>query len=199
MADSFPEYLKSIQAQLASTQGGSNLGFQGILDASKPTTTSTSQTSSVIKKDSLRFMLVSTHIQQYTGYSRVSQNILKELSKHPEISLIHYGFQRHPNTPANYRGYPNGVDVIDAVSLEQPVGSQGGFGFSALPDQIRKKKPHVIMIYNDMSVIMKFLEEIRKSGIPRNFKIWLYVDQVYNCQLQGFIDLINRDADRVFA
>jgi hypothetical protein len=55
------------------------------------------------------------------------------------------------------------------------------------------------MIYNDMSVITKFLEEVRKSGVPRTFKLWLYVDQVYNCQLQGFIDIINRDADRVFA
>ncbi len=205
MSDSFPEYLKSIQAQIAAASKSSDNGIQGIIDASKsyPVTSvpsvSTSPSAPAEKKESLRFMLVSTHVQQYTGYSRVSQGILKELSKNPEISLIHYGFQKHPQAPPNYRGYPNGVDVIDAATLEQPPGSQQGFAFSGLPDQIRKKKPHVVMIYNDMSVIMKFLEEIRKSGIPRTFKIWLYVDQVYNCQLQGFIDLINRDADRVFA
>jgi glycosyltransferase involved in cell wall biosynthesis len=50
-----------------------------------------------------------------------------------------------------------------------------------------------------MAVVGRFLEEIRKSGIPRNFKIWLYVDQVYNQQPQMLLDLINRDADRVFA
>jgi D-inositol-3-phosphate glycosyltransferase len=54
------------------------------------------------------------------------------------------------------------------------------------------------MIYNDMAVVSRFLEEIRKSGIPRTFKIWLYVDQVYDCQLQQHLDTINRDADRVF-
>jgi glycosyltransferase involved in cell wall biosynthesis len=211
MADSFPEYLKSIQAQITAASKSTDNGLQGIIDASKtyptpgfsfqttPVSNTTTTPTPSEKKDSLRFMLVSTHIQQYTGYSRVSQNIIKELNKNPEISLIHYGFQKHPQAPPNFRGYPSGVDVIDAAALEQPAGSQQGFGFSHLPDAIRKKKPHVVMIYNDMSVIMKFLEEIRKSGIPRTFKIWLYVDQVYNCQLQGFIDLINRDADRVFA
>jgi glycosyltransferase involved in cell wall biosynthesis len=50
-----------------------------------------------------------------------------------------------------------------------------------------------------MSIINKFLEAIRVSGIKRTFQIWVYCDQVYNCQLQGYIDVLNRDADRVFA
>jgi glycosyltransferase involved in cell wall biosynthesis len=49
-----------------------------------------------------------------------------------------------------------------------------------------------------MSVISRFLEEIRKTDNNRKFKIWLYVDQVYNKQPQMFLDIINRDADRVF-
>jgi glycosyltransferase involved in cell wall biosynthesis len=189
MADDFPSYLKSIQAQLESQQSFSL--------TTAPQTTPTPLAPP--KKDALRFMLVSTHLHQFTGYSRVSHNLLKQLSKIPEISLTHYGFQKIPQELPNFRPYPSNVEVIDAAQTEKPVGSQQGFGFSGLPDAIRKKKPHVVMIYNDMSVIAKFLEEIRKSGIPRTFKIWLYVDQVYNCQLQGFIDIINRDADRVFA
>jgi glycosyltransferase involved in cell wall biosynthesis len=50
-----------------------------------------------------------------------------------------------------------------------------------------------------MSIVARFLEEIRKSGVPRTFKIWIYVDQVYTTQLQMYLDIINRDADRVFA
>jgi glycosyltransferase involved in cell wall biosynthesis len=195
MADDFPSYLKSIQAQLQTqTQTSST-----VVPSSSSTPSVSLAPTQPPKKDALRFMLVSTHLQQFTGYSRVSHNLLKQLSKIPEISLSHYGFQKIPQDITNYRPYPPNVDVIDAAQTEKPPGSQQGFGFSGLPDAIRKKKPHVVMIYNDMSVIAKFLEEIRKSGLPRNFKIWLYVDQVYNCQLQGFIDIINRDADRVFA
>jgi len=86
--------------------------------------------------------------------------------------------------------------VIDAAALEKPF--QQGFGYAQLPDAIRRKKPDVVMIYNDMTVVTKFLEDLRKSGVPPTFKIWLYVDQVYNTQLQAYLDVINRDAERVF-
>ncbi len=152
----------------------------------------------------LKFLLVGTHAHQYTGYSKVTYGMLKVLAKQQFISVTHFGFQKHPQLPPNYRPYPPNVRVLDAADMEKralPPDSppQQGFGFSVLPDVIRHEKPDVVMIYNDMSVVARFLEEIRKSGIPRTFKIWLYVDQVYNCQLQAYIDVINRDADRVFA
>ena len=148
-------------------------------------------------KKKLKLMLVSTHIQQFTGYAKVSHGILEQLAKKSWLSLTHYGFQKHPQTPPDFRKYPSGVDVIDAAALETPL--QQGFGYAAFVDTIRKKTPDVVMIYNDMAVVTRFLEEIRKSGIQRTFKLWIYCDQVYDCQLQGMIDMLNRDADRVFA
>ena len=144
----------------------------------------------------LRFMLVSTHAHQVTGYSKVSHGILKELAKEP-FELTHFGFQKFHTIPGNFRPYPSNVDVIDVAALEKPL--QGGFGYTLLPDAIRKKQPDIVMIYNDLSVVAQFLEAIRKSGIPRTFKIWVYCDQVYTSQLQAYIDLMNRDADRIFA
>ena len=145
----------------------------------------------------LKFMLVSTHLHQFTGYSKVAHNIVNELVKNPWLSMIHYGFQKHAQIPEDFRPYPPSVEVIDAASLEKPTAQ--GFGFQALPEVIRRKEPDVVMIYNDMSVVARFLEEIRKSAIPRTFKIWVYIDQVYNTQLQMYLDILNRDADRVFA
>jgi len=149
------------------------------------------------KNKKLKFMLVSTHIQQFTGYAKVSHGILEQLAKKPWLSLTHFGFQKHPQTPTDFRKYPSGVDVIDAAALETPL--QQGFGYTAFVDIVRRKTPDVVMIYNDMAVVTRFLEEIRKSGIQRTFKLWIYCDQVYDCQLQGMIDMLNRDADRVFA
>jgi len=147
--------------------------------------------------DKLRFLLVSTHVQQFTGYSKVSHGILTELAKQPWLDLTHFGFQKFHELPASFRPYPAGVDVVDAAALEKPL--QNGFGYGALPDVIRKKKPAVVMIYNDMAVVTQFVEAIRKSGIPRDFKLWIYCDQVYTTQSQVFLDILNRDADRVFA
>jgi hypothetical protein len=162
-------------------------------------TNSSAAPASVEKSDNkkLRLLLVSTHIQQFTGYSKVSYNLIQQLAKLPWLEVIHYGFQRMPNVPAEYRPYPSNVECIDAMATEKPA--QQGFNFTGLPDIIRKKQPHVVMVFNDMSVVAKYLEEIRKSGIPRNFKLWVYCDQVYNTQLQGYLDILNRDADCVFA
>ena len=146
--------------------------------------------------DKLRFLLVSTHIHQFTGYSKISEGILQQLAKQPWLDLTHFGFQKFPDMSPSFRSYPPGVDVIDATALEKPV--QQGFAFGVLPDVIRRKKPQVVMIYNDLAVVTQFVEAIRKSGIPRDFKIWIYCDQVYNTQSQAYLDILNRDADRVF-
>ena len=147
----------------------------------------------------LKFMIVSTHCHQYTGYSKVSYGIIRQLSKIPWIEITHFAFQKFPNQQfaEGYRAYPANVSVIDACANEKPF--EQGFGFKQLPDAIRQKKPDVVMIFNDMSVVGKFLIEIDKSGIPKNFKTWVYCDQVYTTQLQGYLDMLNMKAERIFA
>lgn len=213
MDSQLPAYLKSLEAIIGSNANivkpveskpveepkkveGPSKPF--LFETASPTTMPSQPTTSpsASKDKKLKFMLVSTHAQQFTGYSKVSYNMIQQLSKLSWLDITHYGFQRMPNIPADYRPYPSNVEVIDALASEKPA--QQGFNFNGLPDMIRKKQPHVIMIFNDMSVVAKYLEEIRKSGIPRNFKIWVYCDQVYNTQLQGYLDILNRDADCVF-
>lgn len=147
----------------------------------------------------LKFLLVSTHCQQFTGYSKVSYGILRQLAKLPWISVTHFAFQKFPQQQFadGYRPYPSNIEVIDACANEKPF--EQGFGFKQLPDVIRQIKPDVVLIFNDMSVVGKFMMEIDKSGIPRNFKTWVYCDQVYNTQLQGYLDMLNMKADRIFA
>ena len=176
--DGVPDYMKNLQKVLTT----------------KVTTISLNEP--VVSK--LKFLLVSTHCHQYTGYSKVSWGILRQLSEIPWLSVTHFGFQKFPNQKFadDYRKYPSNIDVIDAVAGEVPF--EQGFGFKQLPDVIRKVKPDVVMIYNDMSIVGKFMIEIDKSGIPRNFKTWVYCDQVYTTQLQGYLDMLNMKAERIF-
>jgi glycosyltransferase involved in cell wall biosynthesis len=213
MDSQLPAYLKSLEAIIGSNT--SSIPKQPVqevkqVEQSTPTftlspsmfvTAATPASASVTPAPSgpskkLKFLLVSTHAQQFTGYSKVSYKLIEQLSKLSWLDLVHYGFQRMPNVPADYRPYPSNVEAIDALATEKPA--QQGFNFTGLPDVIRKKQPNVVMIFNDMSVVTKYLEEIRKSGIPRNFKIWVYCDQVYNTQLQPYLDVLNRDCDLVF-
>jgi glycosyltransferase involved in cell wall biosynthesis len=152
-----------------------------------------------VDNEQLRFLLVSTHIHQVTGYSKVAYNLVKQIASIPNVKLIHFGFQKYqgPNQESIKREYPSGVEEIDAVSMEKE--NEGGFCFSGLPYIIKTRKPHIIMIYNDLSIVSQYLETIKKSEIERNFKVWIYADQIYNVQQRQFLDILNRDADRIFA
>jgi glycosyltransferase involved in cell wall biosynthesis len=155
------------------------------------------QTSPVTAK---KVLLVGTHIQQFTGYSKVMYNIVNFLAKKPNLNIVHYGFQRAKTTLAEYRPYPANVKSYDAADLEQPT--EQGFGYKNLPDIIRKERPDVIMIYNDALVVCRFIEEIVKhlnADDRRRFKLIVYLDQVYKGQRPMFLDIIRREASVVFA
>ena len=123
---------------------------------------------SVISLDALqqnnrkkRVLLVGTHIQQFTGYSKVTYNIVKYLAKKPEVELHHYGFQRAKTSIPDYRPYPSNVNSFDAAAMETP--NDQGFGYKRLPEVIKQVQPDVVIIYNDSLVVCKFLEEIAKQ------------------------------------
>ena len=126
--------------------------FTPILSSAPPSSSTEVSTSGKFK-----FMLVGTHCHQYTGYSKVTWGIIRQLAKVPWLDVVHYGFQKFPNQQfaPGYRVYPSNVKVIDAAANEKPF--EQGFGFKQLPDVIRKEKPNVVMIYNDMSVVGKFM------------------------------------------
>jgi glycosyltransferase involved in cell wall biosynthesis len=139
-------------------------------------------------------MLVSTHCEQTTGYSKVSHNLLKQLATlHPIVKVFHYGFQRIVNVPGGIRKIEN-VIQYDAAANEDP--KQQGFGFNKFAEYVDTVCPDVVMIYNDPIVINQFLEAIK--NIPKTFQIWVYLDLVYEAPDQGLIRNIESKADRIF-
>ena len=87
--DSVPDYMKSLQ---------NIVGGQPLLatPASSSSGTSNISVSAVQDKSKLKFMLVSTHCHQYTGYSKVSYGLIRQLAKVPWLSVTHYAFQKFP-------------------------------------------------------------------------------------------------------
>lgn len=142
-------------------------------------------------KNITRFLLVSTHAHQTTGYSKVSYHIVQELSKYPDLELFHFGFQKFIHTPPNYRTYPPNVEVYDPVKMDGE--KEMGFGFSQLPDYIRTVKPDVVMIYNDAPTICKFLDCLQNK--EKSYKLIIYLDQVYTIQRPDFMIQIEKYAD----
>ena len=188
--EAMPDYMKSLQSIVSSLP--QNPLVTKLADTG-------SNTLQAVGEKKLKFLLVSTHCHQYTGYSKVSYGILQQLSKIPWLSVTHYGFQKFPHQkfPEDYRVYPSNITVVDAAAAEEPF--EQGFGFKKLADIVKSVKPDVVMIYNDMSVVGKFMVEMEKAGVSSMTKTWVYCDQVYTTQLQGYLDMLNLKAERIFA
>ena len=146
----------------------------------------------------LKLLLVSTHIQQASGYSKVSYGIVRELAKLPWLSLVHFGIQ------ANYelklsRTYPPNVRVHDAAALETK--KENGFGYSELATVVEMERPDIVMLYNDITVCTKYLSNIMPLKVKKDlsFQVWTYLDQVYECQPSELLDNLQKDTDRFFA
>ena len=146
-------------------------------------------------KKPVRFLLVSTHTEQLTGYSKVSHNLLKQLSTlQPLVKIFHFGFQRSPVRPdAPMRPLEN-VIQYDAAANEEP--RQQGFGFNKLAEYVDTVSPDIVMIYNDPLVVNGFLDALSK--VEKTFKTWVYLDLVYEGVDQGLLRNIETRADRIF-
>ena len=150
---------------------------------------------SVSSNKPIKIMIVSTHTNQMNGYSKVAHNLIQQLSAHPWISVVHFGTQKMVSADLG-RPYPARVKVIDATALEKE--KQAGFALVELPAAILSERPDVVLIYNDLSVICAYVEQIRKVIEQRFFKVWAYVDMTAPAAPPAMIDVLNRDVDRVF-
>lgn len=140
----------------------------------------------------MRFVLVSTHIDQTTGYAKVAYNLLKQLATlSPKVKVYHFGFQRHPGR-LGIRKYPEGVISYDAAANEDP--KEEGFGFNKIHEYLEMVNPDVVMLYNDPLIIYRFMEEMKN----KTYKIWTYVDQVYEGIAPPLVDKIRQMSDRIY-
>jgi hypothetical protein len=144
----------------------------------------------------MRFVLVSTHIDQTTGYSKVSMNLVKQLATlSPKVKTFHFGFQRHPSR-ASSRKYPEGVTSYDAAANEDP--KEEGFGYNKIHEYLEMVQPDVVMIYNDAYTIARFIESMKHDRLTSPYKLWLYLDQVYTGIATPLIDVLHKHADRIY-
>jgi glycosyltransferase involved in cell wall biosynthesis len=142
-----------------------------------------------------RFLLVSTHTEQTTGYSKVGHALLKQLTTLiPLVKVFHYGFQRSPARGSSLIRPLEHVIQYDAAANEEP--KQQGFGFAKLGEYIDTVNPDIVMIYNDPIVVANFLEAIK--NVEKTFKLWIYLDMVYPGCDQGLLRTIESRADKIY-
>ena len=143
----------------------------------------------------IRVLIFGTHPNQYNGYSKVVYELVSLLSKRQDLEITVYGFQKF-NVHASHRSdIPSNIEIYDAYANEEP--KQQGFGIDQIRDFVKKNKPDVCIVYNDMMILHQVISKLAlsKSEDKMDFKIIAYIDQVYLNQKKEFIDFINTNAD----
>jgi hypothetical protein len=143
----------------------------------------------------MRFLLISTHVDQMTGYAKVVTNLLQQISTVPNVKVFHFGFQRHPSRPG-IRTAPKGIIQYDAAANEDP--REEGFGFNKINEYIDTVNPDIVMIYNDPFIVYKFIETMKYEKDKSSFKLWIYLDLVYKGTVKPIVEKINQSADRIY-
>ena len=144
----------------------------------------------------MRFVLVSTHVDQTTGYSKVVSNLLSQAATlAPKVKTFHFGFQRHPEKK-NIRKVPEGIVAYDAAANEDP--KEEGFGFNKIHEYLEMVGPDVVMIYNDPMIIARFIQAMKYDKATSPYKLWLYVDQVYPGIAPTLMEEMNKAAHQVY-
>jgi glycosyltransferase involved in cell wall biosynthesis len=144
----------------------------------------------------MRFVLVSTHVDQTTGYSKVSHALLRQLATlAPKVKTFHFGFQRHPSR-GGMRAVPAGVTAYDAAANEDP--KEEGFGFNKIAEYLEMVSPDVVMIYNDPVTVCRFLEAMKYNPTTSPYRLWTYLDQVYEGASPQLITAIRTASERVY-
>jgi glycosyltransferase involved in cell wall biosynthesis len=186
------DFVKELNSVIHSVPSNENVVVTPAVGNTVIQSVSNSETTS---EKTVKILIVSTHVNQANGYSKVVQNIINQLALHKWIKVVHFGTQKIPNGDIG-RKYPTNVKVIDGTALEKQ--KIAGFAFTELPGVIQSEKPDIVFIYNDITVIAGYIEEICKSIQNRFFKIWAYVDMVYQEPPKSAIKIIKSEVERIF-
>ena len=143
----------------------------------------------------MRFVLISTHTDQLTGYSKVASNLLQQVTTIPNVKVFHFGFQRN-SARSGIRKAPKGVIQYDAAANEEP--REQGFGTNKIFEYLETVNPDVVMMYNDPMLINSFLDAMKYEKGKTPYKFWVYLDLVYSGTMNFLIERITKAADRVY-
>lgn len=142
----------------------------------------------------MRILFFATYPTQPTGYARIG-NILTNYLAQVGHEVHYLGISNFTGSAIERDIHPF-IHLIDALA-ERQEGSSEMYGVDIICEKINSIKPDIVLIYNDVNVINRILNEFIETNIAKTFKLCIYMDLVYEYQrllyfrnIQAWADLI---------
>lgn len=127
----------------------------------------------------MKLCLVSTSLNQSTGYSKVAYNMMKELKGVTNLELFHYAVH-HVKAP--YR------PVLDGIVVKE----NADFGMDGLQAFCEEHGVEVVFIYNDVGVTLSYLQKWCPA------RLWVYLDVVAHGIPPPLLKILDEKAERIY-
>jgi glycosyltransferase involved in cell wall biosynthesis len=127
----------------------------------------------------MRILFFATYPTQPTGYARIGNILSNALATAGHE--VHYIGISHFKDQAIDRDIHPFIHLIDALA-ERKEGSEEMYGVDIMCDKIKQIKPDLVLIYNDVIVINRILNEFINTKLEKTFKLCIYLDLVYDYQ-----------------
>ena len=141
----------------------------------------------------MRILLFATFPNQATGYARIACVISNYLASMGH-DVYYLGI-------SNYSGIQRFIDprikLIDALKARK-ADSTELYGVDIIVESIAIIKPDVVFIYNDVIVINRILNEFINTKMVKNFKLYIYLDLVYDYEKLILFQNITSWSDMIF-
>jgi glycosyltransferase involved in cell wall biosynthesis len=143
----------------------------------------------------MRILFFATYPTQPTGYGRIG-NILSNYLASVGHEVHYVGISNFKNSAIGRFIHP-AITLIDALEARKE-GSTEMYGVDIMTETIANVKPDIVFIYNDIIVINRILNEFINTKLDKTFKLYLYLDLVYEYERWNLFTNIISWVDRIF-
>lgn len=139
-----------------------------------------------------KILFYATFPNQSNGYAKVGNNITNFLAEKENVEIYYFGITAYEHGTIERFIHPN----IKLINVFQQSPSQNAYGDDLIVPAIQQINPDIIFLYNDILILTRILQQINK--IPKTFKIYTYIDLVYEYENTEIIHFINQNTDKFF-
>lgn len=144
----------------------------------------------------MKILFFATYPTAPTGYSRIG-NILSNFLAENGHDIYYLGISNFKNNVHINRFINPNIKLLDALEMEKINGSDELYGINVICELLDKIKPDILFLYNDVIVISRIFNKFIENKISRNFKIFVYLDLVYEYENISILNHINKFADLI--
>jgi glycosyltransferase involved in cell wall biosynthesis len=140
----------------------------------------------------MKILFYATYPTQSNGYARIGNNITNYLASKDNVEVYYFGITAFAQNLGEREIHPN----IKLINVIEQSPSKNAYGDDLIVPAIQQIQPDIVFLYNDILVISIMLNQIHT--IPRTFKIYTYIDLVYEYENTEIIQFIDKFTDRFF-